>query len=58
MSKWYINYKCRYDGTIETIEALDNKAQASELLREYSLVSAGYYLSKRATKDFYESLKV
>lgn len=58
MPKYYINFKCQYSGDIETIEALECKRKdAIVLLREYDLVGIGYYLSKRATKQYYYDLK-
>lgn len=57
MAKYYINYRCQYDGTIETIEELDNWSECKYLITEYKLVSSAYYVSKRATKDYYATQK-
>lgn len=51
--KYYINYS--YDGReIETIDFADNYKTAKYLLNEYQ-ISGGcsYWISKRATKDYY-----
>ncbi len=58
MPKYYINFKCKYSGDIETIEVLECKRNdAILLLHEYKLVDSGYYISKRATKQYYDDLK-
>ena len=51
----YINFRC--ENGIETIEALETRKEARELLKEYNLISSGYYISQRATKDYYNNLK-
>lgn len=53
----YINYK--RDGITETIEDLRGltRREKMTLIREYRLVDVNYYLSSRATKQFYESIK-
>ena len=53
--KYYINYS--YDGKeIETIDDTDNLNSAKYLLGEYRLSGGGsYWISKRATKDWYKS---
>ena len=56
MSKYYINFKCPYNG-IETIEGPLPPKEARELIAEYKLVSPSYYISSRATKQFYNELK-
>ena len=58
MSKYYVNFKCQYSGDIETIEGLECKRKdAILILNEYKLVDSGYYISKRATKQYYYDLK-
>lgn len=52
MSKYYINFKCPYNG-IETIEGPIPLKDARELIAEYKRVSPNYYISSRATKQFY-----
>ena len=54
---YYINYKCPYTGQIETIEDRIPLNEARVLIKEYKLVSSGYYLSSRATKQHYAELK-
>lgn len=51
----YINYK--ENGKIETIEDMTklSKAERKALIKEYRLVDAKYYISQRATKDFYST---
>lgn len=51
----YINYK--ENGKIETIEDMTklSKAERKALIKEYRLVDANYYISQRATKDFYST---
>lgn len=52
----YINYR-NDDGTIETIEDMRELSLTDKryLIAEYAKVSANYYASSRATKDFYAS---
>ena len=49
----YINYKS--DGKIETIEDMTklSRVERKALIKEYKMANANYYISKRATKDFY-----
>lgn len=49
----YINYKA--NGKVETIEDMTKliRAERKALIKEYRLVDANYYISQRATKDFY-----
>lgn len=49
----YINYK--ENGKIETIEDMTklSRAERRALIKDYRLVDANYYISQRATKDFY-----
>ena len=59
----YINYK-NDDGTVETVEDfglivkgnLDRRTRQN-ILKEYQLISNNYYASRRASKDYYQSLK-
>ena len=59
----YINYK-NEDGTVETVEDfglivkgnLDRRTR-QKILKEYQLISNNYYASRRASKDYYQSLK-
>ena len=59
----YINYK-NDDGTVETVEDfgliikgnLDRRTR-QKILKEYQLISNNYYASRRASKDYYQSLK-
>ena len=57
MSKYYINFKCHYDKSIETIEGPLSIKEAMALIKEYKTVNSGYYLSSRATKQFYSESK-
>ena len=53
---YYINY--RYEnGPIETIEAEESYKEAKRLLNEYRGIAGNYWISRRATKDYYNSLK-
>lgn len=52
MAKYYINFRCAYSNTVETIEAVNSKPHILELWEDYKLIG-GYYISKRATKDYY-----
>lgn len=54
----YINYR-NDDGTIETIEDMRGmiRQHKIELINNYKTVSANYYASSRAAKDFYSSNK-
>lgn len=56
MAKYYINYRHAYSGTVETIEAVNSKPHVLELWQDYKLLN-GYYISKRATKDYYATQK-
>ena len=49
----YINYKA--NGKVETIEDMTklSRVERRALIKEYRLVDANYYISQRATKDFY-----
>ena len=49
----YINYKS--NGKIETIEDTTKltKVERKALIKEYKMIDANYYISRRATKDFY-----
>ena len=49
----YINY--RSSGKIETIEDMTklSRVERKALIKEYKMVNANYYISQRATKDFY-----
>lgn len=51
----YINYKA--NGRVETIEDMTKltRAERKALIKEYRLVDANYYISQRATKDFYST---
>ena len=51
----YINYKA--NGKVETIEDMTKltRAERKALIKEYRLVDANYYISQRATKDFYST---
>ena len=51
----YINYKA--NGKIETIEDMSKltRIERKALIKEYRLVDANYYISQRATKDFYST---
>ena len=59
----YINYK-NEDGTVETVEDfglivkgnLDRRTRR-KILNEYQMISNNYYASRRASKDYYQSLK-
>ena len=59
----YINYK-NDDGTVETVEDfglivkgnLDRRTRQN-ILNEYQMISNNYYASRRASKDYYQSLK-
>lgn len=55
----YINYRCPYNKSIETIESLKglSRQERQKLIKEYKLVSGNYYLSNRATKSYYQSQK-
>ena len=49
----YINYKT--NGKIETVEDVTklSRTERKALIKEYKMVDANYYISQRATKDFY-----
>lgn len=49
----YINYKA--NGKIETIEDMTklSRIERKALIKEYKMVDTNYYISQRATKDFY-----
>lgn len=51
----YINYKS--NGKIETIEDMSKltRVERKSLIKEYKLVDTNYYISQRATKDFYST---
>ena len=51
----YINYKS--NGKIETIEDMTklSKIERKALIKEYKMVDANYYISQRATKNFYST---
>lgn len=51
----YINYRCPYDGGVETVDQFETWAEARKMAREYSMVSPGYYLSQRATREWRET---
>lgn len=61
MGKWYINY--RYENEpVETLEACDSYKEAKYLYKETCAAyrSCGccrIWISKRATKDYYNSIK-
>ena len=50
---YYINHKHERFGT-ETIDEADTRKEALYLLREYRLNGGNFYVSKRATKDWYQ----
>lgn len=53
----YLNFKgCKGIETAEDLKGMSRKERAT-LLKEYQLVSNGYYISNRATKDYYENQK-
>lgn len=45
------------NGKVETIEDMTklSGAERKALIKEYRLVDANYYISQRATKDFYST---
>lgn len=51
----YINYKA--NGKVETIEDMTKltRAERKALIKEYRLIDTNYYISQRATKDFYST---
>lgn len=51
----YINYKA--NGKIETIEDMTKltRIERKNLIKEYRMVNDNYYISQRATKDFYST---
>jgi len=56
---YYINYKDdNYTPAIgygiETIDEAETRKEAIYLLREYRLSGGNFYISKRATKEWYE----
>jgi len=56
---YYINYKNdNYTPAIgygiETIDEAETRREALYLLKEYRLSGDNFYISKRATKDWYE----
>lgn len=53
----YINFKG--SSGIETVENLKGmtRSERVNLLKEYLLVSNSYYMSQRASKNFYEEQK-
>jgi|TARA_R100000482_G_C4999411_1_gene90882 tagatose-1,6-bisphosphate aldolase non-catalytic subunit AgaZ/GatZ len=60
---FYINYKCKkccYSTGIETIDHHWCEEEIKRLLKEYKLSDkSGYYwISKRATKSYYNSQKI
>lgn len=52
----YINYKCPFTGSIETVECLKglSKEDRKDLIANYKTVAPDYYVSRRATKEYYE----
>ena len=48
----YINF--RYNGETETCDEFEDKKEAEFMLIEYQMVSCGYYLSQRCTKEWRE----
>ena len=56
----YINrYSFNKQNDIETVDQFDTRAEAVKMLAEYRIAdpSAAFAISKRATKEWYESLK-
>ncbi len=52
--KYYINFKYEnYD--IETIEETNSYKDAKYLLQEYQMNGGNYWISKRATKEYYKN---
>lgn len=51
----FINYRCPYDGGIETVDSFESWAEARKMAAEYHLAGPGFYLSQRATKEWRES---
>ena len=51
----YINYKA--NDKIETIEDMKklSRVERKALIKEYKMVDDNYYISQRATKDFYST---
>lgn len=51
----YINYKA--NGRVETIEDMTklSRTERKALIKEYNMVDTNYYISQRATKDFYST---
>ena len=51
----YINYKS--NGKVETIEDMTklSRVERKALIKEYKMVDTNYYISQRATKDFYSN---
>lgn len=51
----YINYKA--NGKVETIEDMSKlkRVERKALIKEYKMVDTNYYISQRATKDFYST---
>ena len=49
----YINYKA--NGKTETVEDMSKltRIERKALIKEYKMVDNNYYISQRATKDFY-----
>lgn len=59
---YYINFKCQsscYSTGIETIDQHWSWKEIKRLLKEYQISdrSGHYYISKRATKSYYNSQK-
>lgn len=55
----YINFRCCGGDEVDTVEDVRHLSltEKMELLHEYLLSGAGYYLSKRASNHYYEELK-
>ena len=56
----FINrYAFNKQNDIETVDQFDTRAEAVKMLAEYRIAdpSAAFAISKRATKEWYESLK-
>ena len=51
----YINYIL--NGKIETVKDMTKltRIERKALIKEYKMVDANYYISQRATKDFYST---
>ena len=51
----FINYKL--NGKIETIEDMAklSRIERKALIKEYKMIDANYYISQRATKNFYSN---